>query len=67
MQLKKNGIVVSNSLPVYSLLNAFYVDDVGEYEIEYYPQAYVYRGLIVTVVFYIVYVILLFYSYRNRK
>jgi hypothetical protein len=65
-QLKKNGVVVSNSIPAYSLINAFYVDETGDYEIEYYPQLFVYRGLIVTLVFYVVYVSALIYFYKRK-
>jgi hypothetical protein len=59
-------VVVSNSIPAYSLINAFYVDETGDYEIEYYPQLFVYRGLIVTLVFYVVYVSALIYFYKRK-
>jgi len=36
------------SLPVYSLLNGFRIQGDGEYIVEFEPQKYVYRGLVIT-------------------
>ncbi len=38
------------SLPVYGLINGFSITKDGEYTIEYYPQKYVYSGLIISLV-----------------
>lgn len=42
---KMNG---QTSLPVYSLLNGFYVDKNGQYVVEFEAQKYVYPGLIIS-------------------
>jgi len=57
----------NTSYPLYSLINGFYVDKDGEYEIYFSPQKYVYPGLAISGMTVFGIIALLYYSRKRQQ
>lgn len=54
------------SIPVYSILNGFEVDKDGVYTLEYLPQRFVYKGLLVSGLTFLLFILFLLLIYKKH-